>query len=672
MARIIFSFLVCAFCTNVAFAALRDANSGARTVAQTVVPSESRSTFSRSASPTRRTVSRNTTTAHTRVARTARRTETVQNRGAITAAATRSAKVSAPRASTRRARAAISQPTSIQTNVFDSNYTECQQAYFACMDQFCALQNDKYRRCVCSAKLETVQSRERALAGAAGQLQDFKNLNIESILKTPAEVKAMLSASEGETKLSTVRDKSESMKKLTAIGDVLATKKSSATSTGGTLDIAGNINQIWTTTDLISGDMIANLTGTALYGAVHEQCSELIRPQCPSDTTLNMISSAYGMYIENDCATLIAALDKQANTANAALRETNREMSVARLENYDAHNATSINDCVAAVREKLTADTACGADYVHCLDITGLYLNRQTGEPIYTPNFFRLEEQLSISGDVLANPQNTNLIFELNRKKDYAKNTLETCRDISDAVWDEFLRTAITEIYQGQQSKIRQVKDECMDAVNQCYDESVARLRDYSNIENQMLLGARLVLAEEMCQDKLTTCSNLYGGGVAGLELLVTEMQKITEQKIAQNCLVTLQDYAQKLCRTPSNDIRGYPYGCRVYSPGGMLDEDNTTLYAKLKTYAGQYCTRPNEDDTEQASNIPLNILGNVSTVLDSIRNDMANVLATECEKLDGIWKPTFDSSELENKHTYFYNTTNANTEWGLCLKTEE
>ena len=654
--------MVCALCAASAVGAGRTSDASLRTKNQTTIRTN-RATVSRNAGQTQ---------TKTRTVKARRAGIPATARGAITTSATRNATRVLRMVPRNIVRATITPANNVATNAFDENYIECQAAYFTCMDQFCALQNEKYRRCACSSKLETIMARERALSNAAGQLQDFKNLNIESILKTPAEVKAMLSASSGELKLESVRDQSESAKKLTAIGDVLKDKKTAATSTAGQLDIGGDIKQIWATTDLISGDTIANLTGPALYSAVNAQCSDLVRARCPSESTLNMITSAYGMYIENDCAALINALDKQLVSANATVRETNREMSVARINNYDAHNATNINDCVAAVRENLTADTACGANYVHCLDITGLYLNRQTGEPIYSPNFFRLNEQLAVYGDILTNGENSTMIAELNGKKKFAEKTLETCRDIADDVWDEFLRTAITEIYQGQQEKIRQVKDECMDVVNQCYDTTVGQLRDFSNLDDQMLVGARLVLAEEMCTNKLTSCSNLYGGGASGLELLVLEMQKIVDQKIAQNCLTALQDYAKKLCRTSSNDLHGYPYGCRAYLPGGKTqDTVEITLYDKMKTWAGQYCTRPSEDEDTDIE-IPISILGDVNLIMDSIRTDMANVLAAECEKLGGEWHPTFDDIELLQKHQYFYNTTNANTGWGLCKSIPE
>ncbi len=459
------------------------------------------------------------------------------------------------------------------SNTFGTGYNACRDAYFTCMDQFCAQQNETYRRCVCSSRLTEIQTRERALSQSAYQIQDFKDLNIEVIPKTAAEVKAMLTATAGETIAATAKDKSASSQALAGISEVLSNTKSKSLSTMGTLDIAGDINAIWATTDLASGANIANLTGESLYNAVHSQCVELVAGNCSSKSTLNMVVAAYGMYIENDCTALSNALDKKLTAANSTIRETEREMNMARLENYNAHNSTSINDCIAQVRTDITADTACGKDYVHCLDISGKYLNRETGEPIYTADFYQLETQISLSGDVLTNPNNRLIVSELNRKREYAKRGLETCRDLADDVWEEFMRQAITEIYQGQQKKIRDVKTECLDVVNACYDEQSKSLKDFSNIKEQLLIGSRLELSEEMCKEKLYACSNLYGEGDGnGLELLLTAMHNITDQKIAKECRITLQDYAKDMCSVPSNDsLHSYPYGCRAYAPGEQI-----------------------------------------------------------------------------------------------------
>jgi hypothetical protein len=448
-------------------------------------------------------------------------------------------------------------------------YNTCRDAYFTCMDQFCGTVNDTYRRCYCSSKLTEIQSRERALSQAANQLQDFRDLNLNVIDKTANEVNAMVSASEGEIAQASAKDKSNSAKQLSGISDVLSKSKKKSLSTQGSLDVAGDINAIWSTTDLAGGDNLANLSGESLYNAVHAQCTEMVSESCPDAATKTMVVSAYGMYIENDCTLLVNKLDKQLVSANATIRDTEYTMGDLRLENYNSHNSSSIHECIAQVRQDITANSACGTDYVHCLDITGRYLNYETGEPIYTAEFFQLDTQTSLSGDLLTNQTNRLLVERLNNMREHAKRGLDTCRDISDNVWNEFLRQAITEIHQGQQDRIRKVKSECLDVVNKCYDEQNKSLKDFSNTDEALLLGSRLELSEQMCREKLDTCSNLYGGGTEGLEALTNAMIDIVDQQIAQQCLSTLQEYTKELCAVSGTDtLHAYPYGCRTYTPG--------------------------------------------------------------------------------------------------------
>ena len=572
------SFLVACFvCIGAADAALRATNNTARTtntissrgtasrngtsdVVSRTTDASSRATAARTATDTKRTtVSRTATAGTTRTGNVTQRTTNA--RSAQTTSRTNTNRASIQQSQTSRA------TTSSKT--FGVGYNSCRDAYFTCMDQFCATADDTYRRCICSSRLSEIKKKQHALGDAADQIQNFKDLNIEVIPKTSAEVTAMLNASKGEYAASIAKDTSDSAQKLAGISAVLTKTKSKSLSTAGTLDIAGDINTIWATTDLASGVNIANLTGEPLYNAVHSQCANLVADHCESKSTLNMVIAAYGMYIENDCTLLSNALGKQKTNANATIRETEREMQVARLDNYNAHNSTSINDCVARVRADITKENACGTDYVHCLDVSGLYLNKTTGEPIYTANFYQLETMLSLSGDILTNQTNRLFVAELNRKRDFAEKSLSTCQDLADDVWDEFLRQAVTEIYQGQQSRIRQVKDECLEVVNKCYDQQTSSLRDFSNTKEQLLLGSQLELSEQLCREKLSACSNLYGGGTEGMQELISTMYNITSQKIAQNCLVTLKEYAESMCAVPSSDtLHSYPYACRVYEPG--------------------------------------------------------------------------------------------------------
>lgn len=464
---------------------------------------------------------------------------------------------------TRTSRAAT---TTVNTRAFGNNYNSCRDAYFTCMDQICAVQNENYRRCVCSSKLKDIQAQEKALNQTSNSLKDFESLNIDMISKTSAEVKAMMSASEGEAAIK--KDTSTSANTLSNISSVLDNSKQQSLSTGGRLDIAGDIKSIWATTDFIGGTDLANLSGEALFNAIHTQCNDLVQDSCNA-SDLKMVASAYGMYIENDCAILQNNLDTKLSSANAAIRSTRHKMQDTRLDNYNIHNSLTINDCIANIRKSLTADTACGDGYIHCLDFSGKYLNITTGEAIYSPEFYQIENQISLSGDILKNSQNSSFITMLNKKRSFAQKDLDLCSDNANDVWNEFLRQALVEIYQGQQKRVETVKTECLQVVNECYLKQSEALKQFADNASPITTVQTLELSEEMCADKLNTCSNLYGGGPDGLETLVATMTGITNLTIEQSCPDLLATFSKSICAVSERDsLHSYPYGCRKYAPG--------------------------------------------------------------------------------------------------------
>ena len=763
MRKVYLIFLGLFLCTNVFGANVRSSNATIRQ--DTTNTARQTSNRSKQNVTKRSAVSRQQNTQKVKTERSAVKTVSARStpqKTTVTRSATNPSKVS---------RATVN--TSLSTRTFGSNYETCRDAYFTCMDQFCATQNDKYRRCVCSSRLQEIQDQESLLSQTANSLQDFNTFNIDAITKTAEEVKAMQSASAGETGMK--EDKSQSATMLKNIKEVLNTSKQNALSTNGKLDIAGDIKSIWKTTDLIRGYDIATLSGESLYNAVNAQCSSIVAEQCAS-SDLKMVASAYGMYIENDCELLAADVKNKTIEANASIRSNRHDMQDARLENYNAHNSLSLHDCIAKVRQDITAETACGTNYIHCMDVTGKYLST-TGEPIYSPEFYKFENQISLSGDVLKNSKNTTFVNALNKKQKYAAATLDTCRDVADNVWDEFLRQAIVEIYQGQLERVQQVKNECLQVVNQCYLDKSDSLKELSADASELLTRQTMELSEELCKDKLDTCSNLYGGGPEGLNLLVSTMTQITDNTIAQQCPTLLQTYAEKLCAVSANDtIHSYPYGCRTYAPGesryASTEQCNITLnnpfnqndllvntniltrgtykncptgsqkrykscnyghylfpgnddcptngdslqfsltsarkccpcpdgyicpggtaepsgenqsiyaqcgltyigslYQKLVLYALQNCTRT----TNTTHVLPQYILADVEQMMEKIRVALIDELATECNRLNGVWVTVqWKDSNQDGYHDttndtllqLFYISTNANKLWGYC-----
>ncbi|MCL1892337.1 MAG: hypothetical protein FWF97_03585 [Alphaproteobacteria bacterium] len=582
-------------------------------------------------------------------------------------AAIRSAPTNARAAAASPARAPVAARATIAPTgaSMSGEYNTCRDAYFTCMDQFCAGASDTYRRCICSSRLNGLREMERKVAQTKESLQNFADYNIDAVSKTAKEVAASLRATEGESTLA--KDKSESAQKLAGISAVLGTTKAQSLSTAGRTDIAGDIGAIWSTPDFIGGADIASMEGEHLYNLVHGQCMEMVAGYCPRSATLNMVVSAYGMYIEQDCNTVSAAIAGKKTTAAAAVRASGREMDIARLENYNAHNSTAINECIAQVRKDITSDISCGKNYVHCLDVTGLYLDYNTGEPIYSPDFFKLESQLSLDGDILTLNVNQLLVTKLNNQKSAAERGLDTCRDIADDVWQEFKRQAIIEIYQTQQARVKQVRDECMSAVNQCYDEKTEQLRNFANMDEQLIIGQSIGTADALCRDKIETCAYIFGGGPPGLEALLTFVRDVGSSKIFENCEESLDKYIREVCAVTNDLAHSYPYSCRVRNPGsydcylrGGCPEQAGSVFELLANYARENCVR-----ADLGEPLPANIMGAVNRVFDAILYEMRTVLKSECERYSGEWLDVVGS---KSNIRLYIDLVAASDGWGVCV----
>ncbi len=599
---------------------------------------------------------------------TARSATTSRSAATGTARSARTNQTSIKSTSANTARATIA-PTS--TSMGDG-YNTCRDAYFTCMDQFCANKDETYRRCACSSRLDGLREMARKVGQTQGHLETFSDYNIDAISKTAKEVSASLTATTGES--TALADKSESAQKLAGISAVLGGTKTKSLSTAGTLDIAGDIGAIWSTPDFIGGSDIANMEGEKLYSQVNSQCLSMVASACPREATLNMVVSAYGMYIEQDCNVALAAIEGRKITAAAAVRATGREMELARLENYDAHNSTEINECIAQVRKDLTADAACGTNFVHCLDMTGLYLDFNTGAPIYSPEFFKLEKQTTLDGDFMNANTNRLLLTALEEKKSAAARGLDTCRDVADDVWSEFKRQAIIEIYQAQQSRVKQVRDECLSVVNQCYDEKVGQLKNFANIDSQMLIGQSVGTAEALCKEKLDSCSNVFGGGSNGLASLLAFVHDVGSAKISENCQASLDKYIHEVCAVTGDLAHSYPYSCRVRNPGSYDCEmknwsgasactgQSGSVYELLVKYARENCVRT---DFPADQPLPSDAMEYVNKVFDNVFIDMRTLLKTECERYSGEWLDNGNKSNID----LYTKLVSASDLWGVCIK---
>ncbi|MCQ2581971.1 MAG: hypothetical protein MJ170_03245 [Alphaproteobacteria bacterium] len=601
----------------------------------------------------------------------------------------------APKTTTSVGRSAIT-PVNVgrATAVFSdvskigSGYAECRDAYATCMDQFCAVMNDKYRRCYCSEKLSEFQNTEDALDQAVSLLAKFEDNNLNAVDKTAAEVNAMYSATAGEAAIK--NDTSGAAQMLNEIGDLLAGKKSKTTNTytslnGTSIDFSVEIDDIWSDTSAsnifaTSGAKdLSTLSGVELYNNAITQCLEITADSCQNDAVLNMAKSSYSIMISQDCNAYSKNIDSKREQVKQTVRTAEKYLREARLDEYRSHNSADMNECITKVKTAIQQDLACGENYNRCLDNTGAYINSTTGEPIYSPRLFQLTDLIKLDGvksDVLS--QNDTFNKFLDSKRKFAETALSTCRDIADDVWTEFKRTALIEIAQAQDEKIESVKMSCIQTISECYDRQSEGLKELDKSTSKTALGSGIVATRDTCKNEVIACASLYGdtngcsfdgngklvagnnnnGTHCGLTSLLKFVDTVDIARVSEACDTALENYLHSLC-TPKSGTYGYPYQCRLITKKEIEDS--------LTNYATQACTAQIGDTTTNGNS------AKITQLVDDLEIDMDIMLADICESLDGNW--TTDSLDRikENKLTTFYSQISGGSPntpaWGTCVE---
>ncbi len=516
-------------CGGVARGAVRDGavkNRGATTTqsAQQRVSTTTRSATARTATRIPATTTNGTTKrqATATSGTTSPRAATTKNTVTRSTTPTTTARSATPTV-TARAATNTSETTSVSETRTGAAYEQCKNAYFACMDQFCQLKNDDYRRCSCSNRVLELTQVRSVMQEAGDQLTVF-NENLDTVGLTAAQATAMRTASEGENALTS--DTSASKALLQAIMNSI---RGDDATVGGKYSDLNSINLAFDTTNAFgtidAGAAVAAYNGQNLYSAVYPQCRSAVRADC-NDASLQRAINAYLMAIEQDCNTVQTAIETKQKQLKSAVRESSAMLDLARVENRQKHNSDDITSCINNVESAILSEEVCGANYHKCLD-NGEFIDISTGAPIAgVEKFYELEKLLTFADGVNAADQKLSKIstnrsfvqnFE-NRTKKFAQPALDKCTEQADTVWSEYLDKAMLAIYYAQRDKVSEIKQGCFDFVSSCYmngDASLtAAMKELTGDSSIVLQPDKVTLSTEMCRDYIESCNYMFDGDI--------------------------------------------------------------------------------------------------------------------------------------------------------------
>lgn len=574
MKKILFFVLSSVVCMFNAAAAVRDANTVTRGKTNTITTTNKQPTRSiTNRSAIKKTVS----------ARTAAPTTVLQSRNAVNSTATRTpatqrATSKARNASTKKqtlsARAATQTGNQLIETRTGTAYEQCKTAFFTCMDQFCELKNDAFRRCSCNDRVFKFQEISETYQNVNEQLTEF-NEDLNAVGLTKEQATAMKTSTEGEDALA--EDKSASKQLLQAIMNAI---KGEDSTVGGKYK---NLNSLVISSDMSNafgmndyGQIIASYNGNNLYKAVYPTCRTAVKDDC-NDASLQRAINAYLMAIEQDCNTVETALTTKQKELKAATKESSAMLDLARVENRQNHNSDDVSTCLVNLEAAIQSEEVCGSGYHKCLD-NGQYIDVTTGAPLHgVKDFYKLADLLTFKQNqnlqnqklsTLANNRDFVNFFESKTKK-FAKTTLDKCSENADKVWREYLDRALLDIYYAQQSKVQTIKQSCFDLVAACYDnQNTAIEQAMVNLTGTYSISmkpATITLTQDMCSDYIESCDNMFA------ENVVEEYIKI---KSDTDIELACRDIAQKCFDSfgGTNYENFYYLQNNVIEPGKAID----------------------------------------------------------------------------------------------------
>ena len=252
---------------------------------------------------------------------------------------------------------------------------------------------------------------------------------------------------------------------------------------------------------------------------------------CNNNDDAAIAESAYQMSIEQDCNTVKKAYTTMQDEALEKIREGSALLDMSRLNTYQDRNSDDILTCKKKMLEMMTSESVCGKDLSECLDITGRYIDPSTGEAFLTVDLVNLENLLTRpAGDqkwteVSGNKQ---FISFLKSKKTYLESAMDSCQDISDTVWDDFLEDALAQIKLAQDAKLEDMRQSCTALTTQCLSDTADSIADFDARALSTFGVKSDKTVNEMCSEIKTACTALlessYGGSdwVAGMDSIQT------------------------------------------------------------------------------------------------------------------------------------------------------
>ena len=406
-----------------------------------------------------------------------------------------------------------------------ANSESCRDAYRACMDEFCLLDESEGSRCACSSNINQSKS----------LIQEIQEIQEEADLLYTEGVE---------------REQMGAQARL-VFGESEAAQKSSRVSGINFADwiSSGADDDVSLGTDYDIGDN--------LYAMASEYCASRL-DACGGDA--EMEEMLYSRMIVQDCKTFESYLNDQKRIAESNKRTAEAAVRQARLEMLDTTNKYNRGECLLAYRSCIADKGGCGVNFENCLDADLLQRRANACENV-------LDQCMAVREYVLQDWQDEAVSILADAAKYADRNARGTCLAriqlcLEDSCSPETNSACLTDV--NVAAGICPVIDECEEmipgiktVVNDklgylrtqfCQNDVDACLRDRcgENFTAPECVGKSALEIAEMCpQDMFPSCKNEMQ-----FDIIVQAAMLQMDYQMLQGCLNYFSEQLGAVCGT--------------------------------------------------------------------------------------------------------------------------
>lgn len=426
-----------------------------------------------------------------------------------------------------------------------ANSENCRDAYRACMDQFCLLDESEGSRCACSSNINQSKS----------LIQEIQEIQEEAdILYTEGVEREQMGA---QAKL--VFGESEAAQKSSRISGInFAEWISSGTEEDVSLGSDSDI-------------------GDPLYAMAAEYCASELEA-CGDKAEMEEV--LYARMIVQDCKTFESYLNDQKTIAEQNKRTAEAAVRQARLEMLDTTNKYNRGECLLAYRSCIADKGGCGVNFENCLDADLLQRRANACENV-------LDQCMAVREYVLQDWQDEAVSILADAAKYADRNARATCLAriqlcLEDGCSTETNSACLTDV--NVAAGVCPVIDECeamipgiKSVVNDklgylrtqfCQNDVDACLRDRcgENFTAPECVGKSALEIAELCpQDMFPSCKN-----ETQFDIIVQAAMLQMDYQMLQGCLNYFSEQLGAVCGT---DMSCLPTDTQIASLTSVPEE---------------------------------------------------------------------------------------------------